>query len=165
MADRTLAERLQPSLLDRLTDRRPGEAEDRREDRVIDVRRLREIIERDLSWLLNTTSYESVGELEGHPQAARSVINYGVREVAGSLTGPARAQEIRAMIQRAIERFEPRLKQGSIEVTMRPEGAASGAVLAFDIRADMWAQPLPIQLHLRTRVNVATGRLTVEPAG
>jgi type VI secretion system protein ImpF len=165
MADRTIAERLQPSLLDRLTNARPDEREDRREDRAIDVRRLRGIIERDLSWLLNTTSHESLVDLEAYPHVRRSVINFGLREVAGGVSGGSRAQDIRGAIQRAIERFEPRLRAGSVQVTIRPEGAASGATLGFDIRADMWAQPIPVQLYLRTKVNVATGKLTVEQAG
>jgi type VI secretion system protein ImpF len=52
-----------------------------------------------------------------------------------------------------------------VEVSVREGEAASNAVLAFDIRADMWAQPIPIQLYLQTKVNVATGRLTVERTG
>ncbi|MEX0301416.1 MAG: type VI secretion system baseplate subunit TssE, partial [Leisingera sp.] len=35
MADKTLAERLQPSLLDRLTDNAPGDLKETRESRVI----------------------------------------------------------------------------------------------------------------------------------
>ena len=38
MSDKMIAERLQPSLLDRLTDNDPTELKERREDRVIDLR-------------------------------------------------------------------------------------------------------------------------------
>jgi type VI secretion system protein ImpF len=34
--------------------------------------------------------------------------------------------------------------------------------VSFDIRAEMWAQPLPLELYLRSEVNVATGELKLE---
>lgn len=86
MADKTLAERLQPSLLDRLTDNEPGNVKESRDTRVIDVTRLREIIQRDLSWLLNTNNIESTFDVEVYPNVARSVLNYGLREVSGSFS-------------------------------------------------------------------------------
>lgn len=165
MADRTIADRLQPSLLDRLTDEHPGETQDRREDVAIDVSRLRRILHRDISWLLNAGNCESLIDGEAFPNAVASVINFGVRAAAGGVSGPARAQQIRGTIQQALARFEPRLRPGSVQVALRDPGAGEGAVLAFDIYADIWAQPVPIQLYLRTQVNMATGRLTVERTG
>jgi predicted component of type VI protein secretion system len=50
MADKTIIERLQPSLLDRLTDLAPESLTESRDDRVIDLRRLRDIIRRDMTW-------------------------------------------------------------------------------------------------------------------
>jgi type VI secretion system protein ImpF len=159
MADRTLTERLQPSLLDRLTDEAPGEATERREDRVIDVRRLRDIVRRDLSWLLNTSNHEALLDPEAVPGVCRSVINYGVREVAGELSGLQRAQEIREAIRTAIERFEPRIRAGSLDVVLREDKGTGRSIISFDIRAEMWAQPTPLELYLRSEVNVATGEL------
>ena len=54
MADKTITERLQPSLLDRLTDHEPGVLTERREERVIDVRRLRDIMPRARVMLTRT---------------------------------------------------------------------------------------------------------------
>jgi len=135
---------------------------EKREDRVIDVRRLRDIVQRDLSWLLNTTSHEGLMDSAAYPNVVRSVINYGLREVAGGVSGRERANEIRLMIRRAIERFEPRLKPGTLEVSIREDKTASGATLTYDIRADMWAQPIPVELYLRSEVDIATGALTLE---
>jgi type VI secretion system protein ImpF len=162
MADRTITERLQPSLLDRLTDHKPGELSERRDERVIDIRRLRDIIQRDLSWLLNTNNHETLIDPEAYPNVINSVINYGVREVAGEMSNVHRAREIRKMILRGIERFEPRLKPGTLEVFLREDKEASVSVIAFDIRAEMWAQPIPMELYLRTEVNMTTGELTLE---
>lgn len=165
MADRTITERLQPSLLDRLTDHEPGNLKETREDRVIDVRRLREIIQRDLSWLLNTNNHESLIDPEKYPNVVNSTLNYGVREVAGQVSSVERAGEIRKMIHRAIERFEPRIQAGTLDVDYRTDDQSGDTIISYDIRADMWAQPLPLELYLRSEINVATGELTLERKG
>jgi len=165
MADKTITERLQPSLLDRLTDHEPGNLTERRDERVIDVRRLRDIIQRDLSWLLNTNNHESIMDGDAFPNALVSTVNFGVREVAGEYSTEERAIKIRTMIHTAIERFEPRIHAGSIDVEYRADVSAGDSIVSYDIRADMWAQPVPLELYLRSEVNVATGELKLERKG
>ena len=165
MADRMLLERLQPSLLDRLTDDAPEERVEPAAKRVIDVNRLREIIRRDLGWLLNTSNLESEHDLEGRPNVARSVLNYGIPELAGSIATIGRAVEIRQAIRQAIERFEPRIIPETLEVDMRQENVGSGAVISFDIRGELWAEPVPVDLYLRTALDVTTGEVTVSRQG
>ncbi|NBZ88821.1 type VI secretion system baseplate subunit TssE [Stagnihabitans tardus] len=164
MADRMMAERLQPSLLDRLTDDDPTNASEPREARVIDIRRLREIVQRDLSWLLNTNNSETWIDPDRYPLASRSVLNYGVREVAGDFAAKDRANLIRKSIAAAIEAFEPRIRRGSAQVEIRSENVARQTVISFDIRADMWAEPIPIELYLRSSVDVTTGQVSLEKA-
>jgi len=60
MAELTQKERLQPSLLDRLTDDEPHSQQEPRDKRVLSMHRLRESVLRDVSWLLNADSMESV---------------------------------------------------------------------------------------------------------
>ena len=161
MADRTLAERLQPSLLDRLTDHEPTELKETRDSRVIDVSRLREIIQRDLSWLLNTSNIENTFDAEALPNVARSVLNYGLAEVSGEYSTSERAERIRRSIEQAIATHEPRIIEGSVEVTLSPDDDAGEMNVALVIRADMWAQPLPLELYLRSQVDVTTGEVSV----
>lgn len=56
MAELTPPERLQPSLLDHLTDDEPAASQETRSPRVLSIQRLRESVLRDLGWLLNTTN-------------------------------------------------------------------------------------------------------------
>jgi type VI secretion system protein ImpF len=165
MADHTLSERLQPSLLDRLTDDSPGDVKESRDSRVIDLRRLREIIQRDLSWLLNTFDNSSLVDPERYPQVTNSVLTYGVREVAGEFSTAARALAIRESIHKAITKFEPRIIPGSLSVILRGADKVGQAVVTFDIAADMWAQPLPMELYLRSQVDMTTGELKLERPG
>ncbi|MFC6640085.1 type VI secretion system baseplate subunit TssE [Sulfitobacter sp. JBTF-M27] len=165
MADKMLAERLQPSLLDRLTDDAPTEKQETRAHMAIDISRLREIIKRDLAWLLNTNSIESTLDIKTYPNVARSVLNYGVREVAGEFSTSGRAELIRKSILNAISVHEPRIITGSTAVELRSEKTKGETQIAFDIHADMWAQPVPLELYLRSKVDVTSGEVTLERVG
>jgi type VI secretion system protein ImpF len=162
MADHMLTERLQPSLLDRLTDEDPTNPKEARDDRVIDLRRLRDIIQRDLSWLLNTFDNSTIVDPDRYPNVLNSVLTYGVREVAGEFSTQNRALMIRESIQRAIEKFEPRILPSSLHVVLRDNKVAGQSMVTFDIAAEMWAQPLPMELYLRSEVDVTTGELRLE---
>ena len=52
MADAVI-EKIQPCLLDRLTDEAPESQKESRNERIISIRRYREGVLRDLVWLLN----------------------------------------------------------------------------------------------------------------
>ncbi|MCS5585447.1 MAG: GPW/gp25 family protein, partial [Pseudomonadales bacterium] len=83
MAELTQKERLQPALLDRLTDDDPQNKQESREKRVLTMRRLRASVLRDLSWLLNTTNLDSSEDIEQAPEVMHSVLNYGMPCIAG----------------------------------------------------------------------------------
>lgn len=165
MADRMLAERLQPSLLDRLTDEAPDRATDTASTRMIDVSRLRQIIQRDLAWLLNCANLEAEHDLEAFPHVAGSVLNYGLPAVSGRSETRRRAETLRQAIRGAIERFEPRILPQSLEIVVRQERANSGAIVSFDIRGELWAEPLPVDLYLRTALDMSTGEVFVSRQG
>jgi type VI secretion system protein ImpF len=149
---------LQPSLLDRLIAPVPGV-----QRRAITGRRLRECVLRDLSWLLNCTNLESYVDLDLHPNVAASTLNFGMPGLAGNLRG---AQEITALaerIRRCIARFEPRLS--AITVTPQPGPPAEGFTLEFRIDAELWGDPLPQHLRMRTQIDLGSGEVAVEDRG
>lgn len=166
MADRTITERLQPSILDRLRDDEPEKKAETQGERVIDLARLRNIIRRDLAWLLNTSNMGSEIDPETYPNVAKSVVNYGVREITGEFSTMRRAELIRESIRRSVETFEPRIIDGTLDVLGRMEDKGSSrAVMVFDIVADLWAQPLPVELYLRSEFDVTTGQVDLKQAG
>jgi len=165
MADRTLTERLQPSILDRLTDDNPEKTSEYASERVIDIRRLREIIQRDLAWLLNTGNLESVLDAERYPNVVRSVVNYGVPDSTGDFANKQRAANVRDAIRRAVELFEPRLINGTLNVVSRTADEKRESVIVFDIIADMWAEPVPTELYLRSQFDTTTGHVSLEYGG
>ncbi len=101
MADLLHSERLQPSLLDRLTDDAPENQKESREQRVMSMRQLRQSVLRDLSWLLNTAALESMTDLADYPFVANSVLNFGSPVFSGvSVTGIDAKQIQRKVKQR-----------------------------------------------------------------
>jgi type VI secretion system protein ImpF len=162
MAELTQKERLQPSLLDRLTDDSPGERRESRDKHVISPARLRECVRRDLSWLLNTSNLASVQDLDEHPQVARSVLNYGMPDMAGHVASSVDVRSMERLLATVIWEFEPRLIRSSVKVKLvLDDKKMDPNAMWFDIEAELWAQPLPLRLFLRTEIDLENGGVKV----
>jgi type VI secretion system protein ImpF len=159
-------ERLQPSLLDRLTDEEPGNPQESRERRVLSPQRLREVVRRDLGWLFNAINLASVEDLSGYPQVARSVLNYGLPDLTGHTASGMEAPQLERMLRQVVRDFEPRILPGSIRVKLVvDEAKMSHNAMVFDIEGELWAQPLPIRLYLRTELDLEVGAIQVSDRG
>ena len=165
MAELAPRERLQPSLLDRLTDDEPGSQAEPRERRVLSLRTLREGVLRDLAWLLNTTSLLSAIEAPKLPHLANSVINYGVPDLSGNSIANLNLARLERAIRQAIWDFEPRLVRGTVVVRALADAGIDHNKLGFEIEADMWAQPYPERLFLKTELDLERGAVTLLDTG
>lgn len=166
MAELTQKERLQPSLLDRLTDDEPQKREESREQRVLSLNRLRQGVLRDLAWLLNTSSLDTAQNLEDYPQVEHSVVNYGIRDLVGTTLSSADVPKIQKQIRQAILDFEPRILPASLEIkVVVSESQMNQHAMMFDIEGDLWAQPLPLRLYLRTELDLETGNMDIIEKG
>ncbi|GAB7535585.1 type VI secretion system baseplate subunit TssE [Burkholderia sp. 22PA0099] len=165
MAELTPQERLQPSLLDRLTDLAPHEPDESREQRVITAARLRECVTRDIAALLNCTRQwdgERLDELDGLDQVRNSVLNFGIPDLAGATLSGIDAGTLQERIRVALLDFEPRLIADTVQVSVHADEARMDSrSLSFRIDAQMWAQPMPLGLYLRTDVDLETGEFRV----
>src|SRR5882724_6045975 len=123
MAELTVQERLQPALLDRLTDDEPEKSVESRDQRIIALPKLRQFILRDLSWLLNTPHLAATEDLEEYPNVAQSVLNYGLPSFAGSAVARLSGAEVERAIKEAVLRYEPRLLPKTVKVKMVSGGA------------------------------------------
>jgi type VI secretion system protein ImpF len=168
VAELTPKERLQPSLFDRLTDDEPGRQRESAEKRVLSVQRLRESVRRDLASLLNATHLAAVQDLGDYPEVERSTLNYGIPDLAGRPASTIDKVAIARRIRRAIIEFEPRLVRSTlrVEVVVDPDSHSPNA-LHFDIHGDLWCQPVPLRLYLRSELDLEDGevRLTEGAAG
>jgi type VI secretion system protein ImpF len=162
MAELTPKEKLQPSLLDRLTDDEPDRQKESREKRILTGTQLRESVRRDLSWLLNNTWLQAVDDLEAYPEVAHSTLNYGVPDLAGKTASTVDVKALEKSLRAAIVNFEPRLLRESIRLksVVNPKEAL-GNDLSFIIEAELWAQPVPLRVFLRTDLDLETGEIAV----
>ena len=134
------------------------------QQRVVSMRRLRECVLRDVAALLNALNLETHVELQRYPHVQRSVLNYGMRSLAGLSAAAVDPVKTAAGIEEAIRRYEPRLRRVHVAPETR-EGPQEGHQLAFRIDAELWGQPMPQQLVLRTRIETDTGNVTVSDSG
>ncbi|MFO1078558.1 MAG: type VI secretion system baseplate subunit TssE [Planctomycetota bacterium] len=165
MAELTPKERLQPALLDRLTDEAPDQRAESRDDRVISLRRLRQSVVRDLEWLFNTSALFSPEEAERHGPVAASVVNFGILNLAGVQASSLSLPRIERLLREAIWNFEPRLLRDSVRVRAVASEAMSNRAVSFEITAQLWAHPLPLELFLRTEIDLESGNVSVSEPG
>jgi type VI secretion system protein ImpF len=168
VAGLTSQERLQPSLLDRLTDSEPDASREAIEARVLSKQQLRAAVLRDLSWLFNTARAEpdaSRGDPEEVamwrevPQARNSVINYGIPSLSGITISRLQFAALELAIRQAIVQFEPRIDPKTLAVEVNREAGFNiqNNSLRLVIRGHMWNQPVPLELLLSADVDVETG--------
>lgn len=159
MAELAPRERLQPSLLDRLTDDEPQVPVEPRERRVLSARALRDGVLRDLGWLLNATNLLSVTDAPALPHVAGSVLNYGMPDISGASLAGMNTADLERAIRQAIWDFEPRLLRDSVAVRARPSDSV--AKIVFEIEGDLWAQPYPERLYLKTELDLDAAHISV----
>lgn len=162
MAELTQKEKLQPSLLDRLTDTNPESQVESRAQRVLSLQQLRKSVIRDLGWLLNTGNLETRQNLERYPMVSHSVLNYGMPDLAGINTGDLDVDVVEQSVKQAIIDFEPRILRNTLAVKMviDKEAMASHSVI-FEIEGELWAQPVPLRVFLKTELDLETGDVQV----
>jgi type VI secretion system protein ImpF len=167
MAELTVTERLQPSLLDRLTDEEPESRLESRDRRVISLERLREFVLRDLGWLLNTGRLSQVQNLDDYPEVGHSVVNYGSLDLSGQYLSSADLGNLESAVKQAILDFEPRILRDTLRVRSVHEGETmSSTAITFEIEGSLWAQPMPMRMFLHTEVDLDSGHVSiVEQAG
>jgi type VI secretion system protein ImpF len=154
---------LQPALLDRLTDQEPGKKVEGREQRVISRAQLRASVLRDLSWLFNTTNLAGQVDLAGHPLVERSTLNYGLLPLSGSLISSLDLVDLEQVLKEAILRFEPRILPHTLSVrgSSPKEPMTHHNVLSFEISGALWGQPYPVELLLKTDMDLESGEIRI----
>ncbi|HLB96704.1 MAG TPA: type VI secretion system baseplate subunit TssE [Acetobacteraceae bacterium] len=165
MSELASRERLQPSLLDRLTDDAPDHKRESLDQQSLSMQQLRRAVLRDLAWLLNTTNLVATDDLDGAPLAAKSTINFGIPSFAGLIGTARKVGSLESGIADAIRAFEPRIRADSLKVRLRPaQSDQPSAALTFEIQGELWAQPVPQQLFLETMIELETRMAVVTDA-
>ena len=90
------------------------------------------------------------------------MINFGIPALAGKLGTGLDLEALERRVQEAIRNFEPRLRRDSVRVkaVLEPERMQRNA-LTFEIEAELWGEPMPLRLLLRTLIDLEDGNATV----
>lgn len=152
-------DRLQPALLDRLTDDEPDENSETAQNAVVSKARLKRTVLRDLVWLLNTTSHHITDELSNYPEVRKSVVNFGIPVLSGKNFSGVDWRDLEHQIRTAVLVFEPRILPDTLTVkALRPTDLLGHHNLVqFEVRGDLWSMPFPIELLLRSELDLETG--------
>lgn len=167
MADLLPLDRLQPALLDRLRDDAPDQRTEAKEARVLNRHQLREAVLRDLSWLLNAMRPPARDGIAAWPEVENSVVNYGMPCFSGETASSLDITDLERAIRDSLIRFEPRIIPGTLEVsTEQLENVLDWHnVISVRISAQIWAQPVPLELLLRTELDLESGLVEVRDLG
>ena len=163
MVEVSARDTLQPALLDRLTDHDPARKVEGREERVISRAQLRTCVLRDLSWLFNSTNLSDVTDLTNYPLVAQSTLNYGLAPLSGKLVSSLDLSELERILREAILRFEPRILPHTLSVrgVALKDPLAHHNILSMEIMGELWAQPYPLELLVKTDMDLESGEIRI----
>ena len=163
MPELTPQERLQPALFDRLIDEEPTRQVEPRERRVMSKSRLREAVLRDLAWLFNCTRLEASQSLAHVPYVRRSVVNFGLPALSGKPSSSLDVADLERAIRQAILDFEPRILPATLEVKAVKQASSHQHhhIVGVQIHGQLWAQPVPLELLVRTEIDLETGKVEI----
>ena len=129
---------------------------------ICSLKELRACVKRDLDWELNAMQYFPPDDLENYPDVARSVLNYGMPDLTGKTASSFDLKYLERIVKEVILNFEPRIIRRSLEVrVLADESMLDHNALTFEIEGDLWADPLPLHLHLRTEFELENGNVSV----
>ena len=159
VAEAESRDRLQPALLDRLI--RDGADS----GRVMSKPELRQAVLRDLGWLFNATQPHA-DWAESHPTLVGTVLNYGMPPLAGQLVSRLDVSLLERTITQTIINFEPRILADTLSVhAIEPDSVLdTHNTIEFEIRGHLWAQPVPLEILLRTKLDLEAGQVEVRDA-
>jgi type VI secretion system protein ImpF len=122
------------------------------------LRRYRRAVLRDLEMLLNSRAYPAGSQIYEFGEVQRSVLNYGIPDLAGTTTSFISPGEFEARVKEAILHFEPRVSRRSLSVQIVSSlDAECVRTILFEIEGELWAQPMPEHLFVKTEVDLETG--------
>ena len=156
------AQKLRPSILDRLIDDRPDQNSEMEKNRHQVLNELRESVRRDLEDLLNTR-FRAISAPQGMSELNNSLINYGLPDLhtINFLSVEGKEEFCRTVADHIIQ-FEPRFK--SVRVITMDDTWTEDTSLNFRIEAVMYAEPAPEEVVFDSALEPISAIVNVQEA-
>ena len=73
------------------------------------------------------------------------------------------SKHIERELTKCIKNYEPRIIPRTLKIKIAlAKNEMSSNTLSFEISGDLWAQPLPLQLFLKTEVDIENGSVKID---
>jgi type VI secretion system protein ImpF len=88
-------------------------------------------------------------------------LNYGLAALAGHTVAGLEPGEIERILKEAIVRFEPRILPHTLAVRSIPAADPMGHhnVMTLEITGELWSQPYPVELLIKTDMDLESGEI------
>lgn len=155
-----------PTLFHRLMDDAPQQRREAASAYAPTRSQIRDMVRRDLMFLLNTSNQHDRIDLRRHPEVATATVNYGVPPLTGGFASEQRWAHVEEAIRVAILRFEPRIAPTSLQVRplVRGDERAHYNVLVFEISGVIRLEPYPLEFTVQSAVDLETQHMTLQAA-
>lgn len=152
-----------PTLFDRLCDDAPHQHKESSRDYAPTRSQLRKIVQRDLTFLLNTINQADLLHPERHREVLSSTVNYGVPALAGSYLSDRKWSVMETIIRNAILNYEPRLLPDTVVIRplMKDDSKANYNVLLFEIQGTLYMEPYPVEFTVQSSVDLESGHMAL----
>lgn len=116
----------------------------------------------DIANLMNSIRLDVCLDLSDTPRVARSVVNYGFRDMDSMWRENRTPADLANAIREALITNEPRLRPETLEVRMSDEGASHDQRLTFEVVAEMISNPTDIMLQFIAELDPAAGKIAMK---
>lgn len=115
----------------------------------------------DLLSLVNTIDLASSVDLEGMDAVRKSVLNFGLCDIAHLVSEDEGVESIGEDLKTALLLHEPRLRRDSLVVEREEIFDAVAQKMRFNISAEMVCKPLDVPLEFIAEVDIGSGKVQI----
>jgi type VI secretion system protein ImpF len=123
---------------------------------------LRKEVARDLESLMNTVALESTEDLSGLDSVRRSILNYGLSDIARMTLDETRVDSLAAELRSVLMTYEPRLDPRSIRTKRDASARVEELKLRFLVTADLRCEPLNVPVEFVADVDIENGGIHID---
>lgn len=113
----------------------------------------------DLLALINTVDLGSVDDLSGFDYVSRSILNYGLPDLARLTSEEADVAEIATDLRTALMEHEPRLVPETLRIERDENFDDVNQRIRFNVSAEMFCRPADIPVEFVAEIDIASGKI------
>jgi type VI secretion system protein ImpF len=127
---------------------------------VITESMLRREVSRDLDALLNTVALDATVDMEHAPHVRKSILNFGIPDIAVRTIDENGVNEIPEEIRTAIINYEPRIAANSLRIARDKEVDPVELKIRFVIRGELVCHPVHVPVEFVADI-VESGKIVI----